>query len=41
MIHVLRECETTRNEMQMEEILREKGKGLDAMKRIEQENNIR
>lgn len=34
---MLRECETTKNEMQIEEFLNEEGKGLEIMKKIGQE----
>ncbi|KAL6419160.1 hypothetical protein ACFW04_014037 [Cataglyphis niger] len=35
--HVIRECLASRNDMQISEFLSEKGKGLEIMKRIEQE----
>lgn len=35
MIHVLRECEKTKDEMPMEEFLKGDGKGCEVMKKID------
>lgn len=36
MFHILKECEATKNELRIEELVEEEGKGLKVMKWIEE-----